>query len=70
MEVRLRDEYILQMMRIGLDDPAYERKAAYYKGAYSAVVQLWSNRDRIRKGHTKKENENADEKTEDNDESD
>ncbi len=32
IEKRLRDDEIFHMMGVKLDDPAYEKKVAYYKG--------------------------------------
>ncbi len=54
IEKRLRDDEIFQMMGVKLDDPAYEKKVAYYKGRAESIISLWGLRDTIRKSKSAK----------------
>lgn len=49
IEKKFRDDEIFQMMGVKLDDPAYEKKVAYFKGRAESIISLWGLRNSIRK---------------------
>ncbi len=63
IEKNYREQCLLDMMRLNLNDPAFAIKAAYFKGSVETIVKLWALRDTIRKhgeSPNKKGEENAD----------
>lgn len=55
LERAFRDDEILKMMKVPLDDPSYERKVSHHRSLALAIAQLWNLRDTLRRDHKRKD---------------
>lgn len=56
IEQKFREDQLLKMIAVKVDDPAYDKKVAYHKGAVEAITLLWALRDVCRREKPKEKN--------------